>query len=459
MAAKLWGGRFTGKEMNPDVLGFTSSLGVDRVLALYDCVSSKVHVDMLEKAGILSKAEHEELISVLDGLFNEVKEGNFDPADSEDIHSAIQGYIEKKAPEASKKLHTGRSRNEQIVNDVRLYLRDSAVRIEDAIKELQVSFVLMAERSGDVILPGYTHLNRAQPILLSHLVLAYVEMLERDKGRVVDAFKRSDMCVMGSGALAGSALNLDRDFVSEKLGYGKVSDNSLDSVSDRDFIAEFIAALSIISVHLSRFAEDMILYSIPEFGFVEIGADYCTGSSLMPQKRNPDVLELIRGKSAQVISALNSILVLMKGLPHTYNRDLQEDKKPLFESVETVVSSLSMFRGLAETIKVNKEAMVRALDNEAIYATDIAEYLVGKKVPFREAHDIVGKMVRYCLDKGTEISGLSPEELKSFSVELDGNVLALLDPHTSVSNKKTYGSTNPERVRKEVARWKKKLRG
>ncbi|MGB3111626.1 MAG: argininosuccinate lyase, partial [Candidatus Omnitrophota bacterium] len=325
---KMWGGRFS-KKMDPRVMDFTSSLGVDIILAKYDCLSSKVHVEMLAKCGYLTKKEKGELVKTLDELYKKIEKGTWAVGNYEDIHSAIQAYVEKKAPGASKKLHTGRSRNEQVVNDVRLYCKDSVRRISKLIDDLQKGLVALAERTVDIIVPGYTHLNRAQPVLFAHLVMAYVEMLQRDKERIEDAGRRCDVSVMGSGALAGSSLELDRKFTAEKLSFKNISANSIDAVSDRDFIVEIVSSLSLIAVHLSRISEDFILYSTLEFGFLEIGEDYCTGSSFMPQKKNPDVLELFRGKASRVIGALNSLLILLKGLPHAYNRDLQEDKEPL----------------------------------------------------------------------------------------------------------------------------------
>jgi argininosuccinate lyase len=456
--AKLWGGRFSGKDMDPRVLEFTSSLDVDRILAKYDCLSSKVHVEMLSKCGFLSKEEKNTLVDVLDELYEKIEKLQWIAAGQEDIHSAIQAYVEEKAPEAAKKMHTGRSRNEQVVNDVRLYCRDAVCRMIGLITDLQKALVDLAERTADIIVPGYTHLNRAQPVIFAHQVMAYVEMLERDSERFKDAGKRCDVSVMGSGALAGSALDLDRKFVAEKLNFKSISANSIDAVSDRDFIVEVVAALSLVAVHLSRISEDFILYSTSEFGFLEIGEDYCTGSSLMPQKKNPDVLELFRGKASKVISALNALLILLKGLPQTYNRDLQEDKEPLFESVELVSAELEIMAGLVKTVALKKERAREALEDEFIYATDLAEYLVRKGVSFKDAHDVIGGIVRHCVKKDISISDLSISELQGFSEKLEEDVYGYLNPETSVKMKKTFGGTNPDFVKKEIARWKKKIR-
>ena len=455
---KLWGGRFDKKGLNANVLKFTSSLDIDSKLAKYDCLSSQAHVEMLAKCGILSREEKQALLSALDEVLGKIEDGTLQLADAEDIHSLIQSYVENVAPEASKKLHTGRSRNEQVVNDVRLYCRENIEAVIGLIANLQKAIVALAEENAGALVPGYTHLNRAQPVLFAHLLLAYVEMLQRDSERLEDAMGRLDVSVMGSGALAGSALELDRKFVAEKLSFSKISANSIDAVSDRDFVAELISGLCFIAVHLSRISEDLILYSTPEFGFIDIGAEYCTGSSLMPQKKNPDVLELIRGKSASVISALNSVFVLLKGLPHSYNRDLQEDKKPLFESVELVSDELAIMAELIGTIEMNPGAAEKALEDEFIYATDLAEYLVRKGVAFKEAHDVVGSIVKQCDEKGINISDLSISELKNFSEALEDDVYGLLNAETSVNNKKTEGSTNPGLVAKEIAKWKKKLK-
>ncbi len=456
---KLWGGRFSEENISPEVLDFTSSLSVDKELAEYDCLSNMVQVEMLAKCGLISGEEEKKLLCVLEELLVSIKENSLRLGEYEDIHSLIQGYVQERLPLIAKKLHTGRSRNEQVVNDVRLYCVKSISSISELISNLQKSLLEKAEKITDVIVPGYTHLNRAQPILFAHLLMGYVEMLGRDHGRLKDASARVNVSVMGSGAIAGSALKLDRNFLAKKMGFEKISTNSIDAVSDRDFIAEFVSGICLISVHLSRISEDFILYSTREFGFLEIGAEYCTGSSLMPQKKNPDVLELIRGKSSHIIGALNSLLILMKGLPHSYNRDLQEDKKPLFESVKTITQELKIMARLVDSISVKKETALKMLEDEFIYATDMAEYLVNKRLAFKDAHDIVGKIIKHCDEAGLNISDLSISELKNFSEKFDEDVYALLNAQVSVENKKTEGSTNPVFVKKEIARWKKKLAG
>ncbi|MBF0252358.1 MAG: argininosuccinate lyase [Candidatus Omnitrophica bacterium] len=454
---KLWGGRFKSQGMSPEVMDFTESLSIDYVLVKYDCTASKVHAETLLEAGYITKEEKNKICLVLDELLTEIENGTISFKGHEDIHSAVQSYVEEKAPLESKKMHTGRSRNEQVVNDVRLYCKDNIDAIVELIENLQSAIVKLAKNNLDVIMPGYTHLNHAQPILFSHLVMSYVEMLERDKTRLLDAKKRSDISVMGSGAIAGSALNLDRFFTAKKLCFSSVSNNSIDSVSDRDFMAEFLSALAIIGVHLSRMSEDLILYSTAEFAFVDISEKYCTGSSLMPQKKNADVLELIRGKSAQLIGSLNSLLVLLKGLPHAYNRDLQDDKKYLFESVELVKKELVLFEGIISTLKVDKDKTAQQLKDEFIYATDLAEYLVRKGVAFKEAHDIVGSIIKCSISENIRIADMPLKKIKEFSKEFDKDVFDLLDPIKSVSGKKTYGSTNPVMVKKEIFLWNKKM--
>lgn len=457
--SKLWGGRFSSRGMDPDVLKFTSSIGVDKALAKHDCIATKVHVEMLAKCGYITEDDKKKLAEALDELLGKIEEGSFKlEGNHEDIHSAIHSFVEGKLPEEAKKMHTGRSRNEQIVNSVRLYCKEKVLLVKELIKLFQTSLLSLAEENQGAVVPGYTHLNRAQPVLFSHLVVSYIEMLERDWGRLNDASKRLDVSVMGSGAIAGSALKLDRKFVCSQLGFKEVSRNSIDAVSDRDFMAEVLFALSMVAVHLSRIAEDFILYSTLEFGFIDLGDEFCTGSSLMPQKKNPDVLELVRGKSSIVLGGLTSLMVLLKGLPHSYNRDLQDDKKPLFEAAELISEELAIMASLVKTIQVKKETASKAVEDEFLYATDLAEYLVGKGVSFADAHEIVGKIVKHCAEKNINISDLSVAELKGFSEELDEEIFSLLNAGNSIAGKKTEGSTNPDMVRKEIAEWKKKLR-
>lgn len=457
--SKLWGGRFSEDAMDERVLAFTSSVDIDGILAKYDCLASKVHVETLYRAKILSSEERQDLLNVLDKLLEKIANDSFSSEGYEDIHSAVHGFVKEKLPETGGKLHTGRSRNEQIVNDVRLYIKDVVRALEKSIKKVQSALVRSAGKDPGSVLPGYTHLNRAQPVVWGHLLLSYVEMLERDISRLAGVFDRTDMSVMGSGALAGNGLGFDRDFTAKKLGFSKISQNSMDAVSDRDFICELLFAIAMTGVHLSRISEDMILYSSSEFGFVEMDGRYCTGSSLMPQKKNADVLELIRGRSSVLISSLNGVMILLKGLPHCYNRDLQDDKRFLSDSVKLITDMLDMLAMVSSSLKINKENALKALENEFIYATDIAEYLVKKGVAFEKAHHSVGQMVKYCSSENIKITDLSPARLKSFNEEFEEDVLDLLDPQVSVKSKNTEGSSNPRKVKERLSFWKKKSGG
>ncbi|KJJ85069.1 argininosuccinate lyase [Candidatus Omnitrophus magneticus] len=457
MSSKLWGGRFEGKDIPSKILDFTSSLNDDKILAGVDAVSSIVHAETLAKAGYVSKKEKDEIIAGLNDFLNKLNAGKIEFSGYEDVHSLVQAYVENKARDASKKMHTGRSRNEQIVNDVRLYTKEAVDKLIGAIRHLQKNLLETGEREFGKIIPGYTHINRAQPILFSHLILAYIEMLERDRTRLLDAKARCDISVMGSGAIAGSSLDLDRKFIAELLGFKEVSANSIDSVSDRDFMIEILSCLSIMAVHLSRMAEDMILYSSSEFGYLDMGEEFCTGSSLMPQKKNADVLELIRGRSSLVIGALNALLVLLKGLPHAYNRDLQEDKKIFFNAISLLDSELDIMASIAVTLTVKEKISLEKLGDEFIYATDIAEYLVRKGISFKEAHWISGSIVKKCIEKNINISGLKIMELKEFCEKFEEDIYKLLNAGMSIKMKKTIGSTNPNMVKKEIKKWKKFL--
>lgn len=455
--SRLWGGRFDKKDMDEKVMGFTSSLGIDTVLAKYDCLASSVHVEALYKAGVLSGEERKDLLNVLEKLSERIEEKKFSPGTHEDIHSAIHAFVIEKLPDAGRKLHTARSRNEQIVNDVRLYVKDLIKELKRGISSVQKALIKSAERSYASPLPGYTHMNRAQPVVWGHLLLSYTEMLQRDKSRLDGALERADVSVMGSGALAGSSLPLNRDFIAKKLGFSKISQNSMDAVSDRDFMCELIFAAAMTGIHLSRMSEDLILYSSSEYKFVDIDSSYCTGSSLMPQKKNADVLELIRGRSAVLIGALNGILVLLKGLPHCYNRDLQDDKRFLHDAADLLMDMLEMMAMVTGSMSIRKNKARQALENEFIYATDIAEYLVRQGVPFEKAHHLVGKMVKHCTAKKKNISDLSLKELKAFDPKLEDDIFTLLNPESSVGGKKTVGSSNPDMVKARLDIWKKKL--
>ncbi|NQU95214.1 MAG: argininosuccinate lyase [Candidatus Omnitrophica bacterium] len=458
MAKKLWGGRFN-KALAKDVLSFTSSINIDKTLAIYDCLGSIAHAKMLGKAKIIPAKDAKKIVKGLKSILTSLKKGTFKVDKGfEDIHSNIQYVLTKKIGKTAGRLHTARSRNDQVVTDTRMYCKDTIDALIRSITLLQKSVLGAAKKYVTLVIPGYTHLEHAQPVLFSHLLLAYIEMLERDKERLEDTRKRIDVLVLGSGALTGTTLPIDRNYVKKLLGFKYLSRNSIDAVSDRDFIVEFLGALSIISMHLSRIAEDMILYGTKEFDLIEIDERFCTGSSLMPQKKNPDVLELIRGKTSQIYGSLVSVLGMLKGLPLSYNRDLQLDKEPLFSSIETINEELKLLAGLFASIKINKKNAGKALKDETIFATDIAEYLVGKGIAFRDAHDITGKLVKYCEKHNKNISTLDIKELNKFSKCFKKDIFARLNPESSVRLKKSIGSTNPVFVKKQIKNWNKILK-
>ena len=456
--AKFWGSRFSG-ETDKLADKFSFSISYDSRLALYDCLLGIAHAKMLGQCKIISKKDSRSIISGLKRILQQIKKGEFifDPA-AEDVHTNIQSTLKHLIGPAADRLHTARSRNDLIVSDMKLYCRDEIPRIVEAIKKLQVSIVRFAEWNQEVIIPAYTHLQSAQVVLLSHHMLAYVEMLQRDKGRLLDAFKRMDTMPLGSCALSGTSLPIDRGSVAKQLGFPAPTSNSIDSVSDRDFIIELISALAIMHMHFSRIAEDLILWATSEFNFIDIDFSMCTGSSIMPHKKNPDILELIRGETAAAYSRLNEILVLMKGLPLTYNRDMQLDKPPLFLSIDKAKDILELLARLFSGLKVKEKVLSNCTNNEAFFSVDIMEYLIKKGVAYREAHDVVGTMIRECLDKGRKIASLTKEELIRFSPKFDEDVKQLLNPQTSVQIKSSFGSTNPGMVKKQIEEWKKKLR-
>lgn len=455
---KMWGARFSD-ELHVDALVFTRSIEVDGKLAEYDIRGSIVHVQMLKECGIIGSADARKIERGLKALLQELKKGNlrFSSA-SEDVHSDIEAKLEKLVGKAAKKLHTARSRNDQVCLDIRMYCRDAINSLAGKITGLQKALLAFAGKNTDVIIPGFTHLQYAQPILFAHQLLTYVEMLERDKERLNDAYRRTDVLPLGSCALAGTGLPINRRLVAARLGFKRISSNSLDAVSDRDFVAEILNAAALAGMHLSRFAEDMILMTSPEFGYLEIADSFATGSSIMPQKKNPDVLELVRGRVGRIYGNLISVLVTMKGLPLSYNRDLQEDKRPLFEAVETLSEMLDILAQLSGHIRVKRAVIKEKVKDEFLVATDLVEYLVGKSVPFREAHERVGRLVKYCLEEKCMISGLDLKKLKSFCGKFEKDVYAKLNPKTSVKTKISFGSTGPANVKRELAKWKKKLR-
>jgi argininosuccinate lyase len=457
MAKKLWGSRF-GKKTNALVDKFTSSISYDSRLAKYDILGSIAHATMLGKKKIIPSRDASSIVKGLKSILKDVSGGKFkfDPS-AEDIHSNIQELLTKKIGSASLKLHTARSRNDQIALDIKMYLKEEVSEIAQLISLLQKSILRFAKSNAKVIIPSYTHLQVAQCVLLAHHLLAYVESPERDKERLLDAHKRIDAMPLGACALSGTSLAIDRAHVARQLGFKKVTDNSIDSVSDRDYIIEVLADLAILSVHLSRMSEDLILWSTKEFSFIDIDFSFCTGSSIMPHKKNPDVLELIRGSVGKVNGDLSSVIMLMKGLPLSYNRDLQLDKPPLFSAIDTAKNILEIFEALFENIVIEKEAVAARLMDESLFSVDVVEHLIKKGVSYRQAHDIVGRMVKDCLDKGKKISSLTVHDLKKYSPKLGTDVKRILSAWDSVNLKKSYGSTNPRLVAGQLAKWSKKL--
>lgn len=458
MATKLWGSRFTGS-LSKLSEKFTFSISYDSKLALYDCIASIAHAKMLAAQGIIPKKDAVAIVKGLSQIITQIEAGTFKyDASAEDIHTDIQVQLKKRIGKSADRLHTARSRNDQVVTDVRLYCLNHLENIIARLDVLQISIVKFADQHQDVIIPAYTHLQSAQVVLLAHQMLAYVEMLERDKDRFEDAAKRTSLNTLGACALSGTTLPTDRDRVTEELGFLKTSANSMDSVADRDFLIEIISDIAITGMHLSRMCEDLIIWVTSEFNFIALDDAFCTGSSIMPHKKNPDVLELIRGTASKFPGRLMELLVLMKGLPLTYNRDMQMDKPALFDCVETIEDMLALMAEVFSGIEVKRDVLKKAVEAEHFFSVDILDHLVRKGATYREAHDIVGLMVKECLDKGERIKDLSIAQLKRFSPLLDHDVKALLSADVSVKGKKSFGSTNPLLVRKQIELWKKKLK-
>jgi argininosuccinate lyase len=451
---KLWGGRFSSATL-PSVEAFTASIDVDARLYRHDIRGSIAHAKMLAKQRIIPASDARKIVRGLQAVEREIDSGKFvfSQAD-EDIHMNIERRLTELIGAAGGKLHTARSRNDQVALDMRLYLRDEVKNVINELRGLQRQLALVAKRNLDVIMPGYTHLQRAQPVLLAHHLLAYVDMLERDSERFADCSGRINVLPLGSGALAGTTFPIDRAYVAKLLGFPRVSKNSIDAVSDRDFLLEFLAAASILFVHLSRLAEELILWSSQEFGFIELPDGYCTGSSMMPQKKNPDVPELIRGKTGRVFGHLHSLLTIMKGLPLAYNRDLQEDKIPLFDTVDTVEASLKIMGEVIAGMRVRRERMLTAVKDGYMNATDLADYLVERGMAFRAAHEVAGKVVQYCVMETKRIEELSLAELKRFSSKFDKDVYRYISAEAVVGRRRALGGT----AKRNVVRRLKELR-
>lgn len=447
---KLWGGRFT-RPTEKGVEEFTESISFDKRLYKYDIQGSIAHARMLARIGVLKKGELATIIKGLEGIRRDIEDGKFlFSVDLEDIHMNIEKRLIEKIGPVGEKLHTARSRNDQVSLDMRLYLRDIIKEINVRITEFQKVIVEKARSSIDIVIPGYTHLQPAQPVLFSHFILAYYEMLDRDRERFLDSLKRVNTMPLGSGAIAGTSFPIDREYVARLLGFSRITKNSMDAVSDRDFIIEFLSDSATLGMHLSRLSEDIILWSSQEFNFIELPDEFCTGSSMMPQKKNPDVLELIRGKSGRLYGNLFSLLTTMKGLPLTYNRDMQEDKEPLFDSVDTLLSILKIYPPVIAGMVIKKDTTAIAASKGYMWATDVADYLVGKGVPFRTAHEITGKIVGYCAQHGKRIEDLSLPEFKRFFDRFEKDVYDIIVSEKGINLRRVVGGTAREMVLKRI---------
>ena len=454
----LWSGRFS-EAGRAELIAFSESISYDRRLYAQDIAGSKAHAAMLGASGIIPEASARAIIAGLDDIRRRIDAGEFEfKAELEDIHMHIESELTRAIGPEGARLHSGRSRNDQIALDIRLYLRGEIDRLIEMIRELQRALVAKAAENPRVIMPGFTHLQHAQVVLFAHHLLAYAEMFDRDAERLADCRRRINVMPLGAGALAGSTLPLNREMVAELLDFPKVTRNSMDSVADRDFAMEFAAAAAIFAVHASRLSEDIILWSSQEFNFVELADSFCTGSSLMPQKKNPDVAELTRGRSGRCVGNLVALLTLCKGLPLTYNRDLQLDKEPLFDSIDTIAAILGIWPGMIATMTIHPERMAAAAGDPALMATDLAEKLVGMGVPFREAHRQVGALVKYSREHDKPLDELTVEEMRECIPLADAGFAALFDPEASVAAREITGGTGFKAVAGEIENWRKRLK-
>jgi len=455
---KPWGGRF--KESTDQLMErFNASINFDKKLYAYDIEGSIAHCKMLSRCKIISLPESKKIISGLKKILEEFESGKFKCSEAlEDIHMNVEKRLLDLVGPVGGKLHTARSRNDQVCLDIRLYLRAEVKEILNLLSQLEKNLLYVVKKTVDFIMPGYTHLQRAQPISLSHHLLAYIEMFHRDKDRFSDSLKRIDIMPLGSAALAGTNFPIDRNYVAKLLGFPSISKNSMDSVSDRDFIIEFCAAASILMMHLSRFCEEIVLWSSSEFGFIELSDSFSTGSSIMPQKKNPDAAELIRAKSGRIYGNLMALLTLMKSLPMAYNKDLQEDKEPLFDTVDTVKICLDVFCSIIKTSKFKKISKKNINSSGFLTATDVADYLVLQDIPFRDAHEITGKTVAYCLEKGKNLEQLTLKELSKISSQFNSKVFEYISLENSVDRKNVYGGTARNQIKKQIHRWQKILK-
>ncbi|WP_066187596.1 argininosuccinate lyase [Gracilibacillus timonensis] len=454
---KLWGGRFT-KPTNELVDEYTASIGFDQKLAQYDIQGSLAHVEMLAKCEIISQADAETIKQGLEKVAKKIEAGEAELSEiNEDIHMNVEKLLTDEVGAVGGKLHTGRSRNDQVALDMRLYLRDSLVTLVDLLAALQQALLKQANANLDTILPGYTHLQRAQPVLFAHHMMAYVSMFERDIERLRDSFKRVNRSPLGAGALAGTTFPIDRHYVADKLHFDGVVENSLDAVSDRDFVVEFLSNASLVIMHLSRLSEEFVQWSSAEFKFIELDDAFCTGSSMMPQKKNPDVAELVRGKSGRVYGNLIGMLTTLKGLPIAYNKDMQEDKEGMFDTFETVKGALALFAPMVETMDVKKDNMYAAVAEDFSNATDLADYLVNKDLPFREAHAVVGQVVLHCIQENKYLLDLSLADFKGFSDYIEEDIYHVLAPETVVNARDIVGGTAKNRVEDQISNAEQRL--
>ena len=455
--AQLWGGRFT-KETDQMVYQFNASISFDKRFYAQDIRGSIAHVMMLAKQVILTEEEQRKMISGLEGILRDIEDGSLAISEKyEDIHSFVEATLIERIGEPGKKLHTGRSRNDQVALDMKLYIRDEVYATDHLLKELLEVLLGIMEEHIDTFMPGFTHLQKAQPITLAHHMGAYFEMFKRDRARMKDVYRRMNYCPLGSGALAGTTYPLDREYTAELLGFAGATWNSMDSVADRDYLIEFLAALSTVMMHLSRFSEEVIIWNSNEYQFVEIDDAYSTGSSIMPQKKNPDIAELVRGKTGRVYGALMSLLVTMKGLPLAYNKDMQEDKELAFDAIDTAKGCLMLFTDMLRTMRFQKEQMERSAKNGFTNATDAADYLVGHGVAFRDAHGIVGQLVLSCIEKGISLEEMSLEEYQRISPVFQEDIYDAISLKTCVEKRKTFGAPGREAMEQVISLQKRYL--
>lgn len=449
--AQLWGGRFT-KETDQLVYNFNASISFDKKFYKQDMEGSIAHVKMLGKQGILTEQEMNDIVKAIREILAEVENGTLEIShEYEDIHSFVEATLIDRLGDTGKKLHTGRSRNDQVALDMRLYTRQEVLAVDELLKELLNAILTIMENNTDTFMPGFTHLQKAQPVTLAHHMGAYFEMFKRDRLRLKDIYQRMNYCPLGSGALAGTTYDLDRDYTAELLGFYGPTLNSMDGVSDRDYLIEFLSAMSTVMMHLSRFSEEVIIWNSNEYQFVEIDDAYSTGSSIMPQKKNPDIAELVRGKTGRVYGALTALLTTMKGIPLAYNKDMQEDKELTFDAMDTVKGCIALFTGMIATMKFNKDKMEDSAKNGFTNATDAADYLVNHGVPFRDAHGIVGRIVLYCIDKGISIDDMSLAELKEISPVFEEDIFEAISMETCVNKRLTIGAPGQEAMKKVIA--------